>query len=164
MPAARPLIRQLPAASRTEPSRRTARVVRGAVESWKIGLGQGGINGLYFNPEADGHYLYVLQTDFLTLVVWTTFDADGNQAWGYGTGQLVDDRSVIAETYINLNGNINPADPAFEVETDYWGTLEVEMISCTQGIVAYESDIPGFGSGQFSISRLAYVKQLGCVD
>ncbi len=137
---------------------------RGAVESWKIGLGEGGINGLYFNPEADGHYLYILETDFTTLVVWTTFDADGNQAWVYGTGQLVDGRSVIADTYINRNGGYSPDGEIMPSEAEHWGRIEVDMTSCSEGLLAFYSDLPEFGNGQFPIKRLAFVKQLGCID
>jgi hypothetical protein len=137
---------------------------RGAVESWRIGLAEGGINGLYFNPEADGHYFYVLETDFTTLVVWTTFDSDENQAWVYGTGELIDGRSVIADTYINRNGSYSIDGEIAEAEAEHWGRLEVDMTSCTAGLVAFYSELPEFGSGQFPIQRLAYVKQLGCVD
>jgi hypothetical protein len=51
-----------------------------------------------------------------------------------------------------------------DVEAEPWGELQVDMESCTKGLVAYRSTLPKFGSGQFPIERLAYVKQLGCVD
>lgn len=137
---------------------------RGAVELGPISLAEGGINGFYYNPENDGHYLYVLETDFLTLVVWTTFDPDGNQIWVYGTGELVNGRSVIADTYINRSGGFSPDGMVTNVEAEHWGQLQVDMESCTQGLVAYRSDLPEFGNGQFPIERLAYVKQLGCID
>ena len=137
---------------------------RGAVESWRIGLAEGGINGLYFNPEADGHYLYILENDHNTLVVWTTFDADGNPAWVYGTGELIDGRSVIADAYVNKNGGYSIGGEIVTSEAEHWGRLEIDMTSCTEGLVAFYSDLPEFGNGQFPIDRLAYVKQLGCVD
>jgi len=137
---------------------------RGAVELVPIGLGEGGINGLYYNPEADGHYVYILQTDFTTLVVWTTFDADGNQAWVFGTGELIHGRSVIADTYINRNEGHSPDGEITASEAEHWGRIEVDMTSCTEGLVAFYSDLPEFGNGQFPIERLAYVKQLGCID
>lgn len=137
---------------------------RGAVETRKILLGEGGINGLFFNPDADGHYLQILQTDFLVLVVWNTFDLDGNHVWVYGTGELIDGRSVIAETYINNDVLVLPGQSAPDAETTYWGTLEVELTSCQSGHVSFNSVDPAFGSGQFPIERLASVKQLGCVD
>jgi len=137
---------------------------RGAVETHRVTLGEGGINGLYFNPEADGHYVQVLQTDFLTLVIWNTFDLDGNPVWVYGTGQLVDGRSVIAETSVNRGAMVLPDTPVPDAETEYWGTLQLEMTDCGNGAIAFDSVDPDFGSGQFPIERLAYIKQLGCVD
>ena len=137
---------------------------RGAFEYRKTTLGEGGINGLYFNPKADGHYVQVLQTDFVTLVIWNTFDLDGNPVWVYGTGQLVDSRSVIAETYANRGVMVLPDALANDMGAEYWGTLELEMTDCQSGNIAFDSVDPAFGSGQFQIERLAYVKQLGCVD
>lgn len=137
---------------------------RGAVELWKTVLSQGGINGLFYNPEADGHYVQILQTDFLTLVIWNTFDLDGNHIWVYGTGQLVDGRSVVADTYINRDVLVNPENPDKNSGAEYWGTIEVEMFSCEQGRIRYESLDPNFGSGEFQITRLAFIKQLGCND
>lgn len=129
-----------------------------------IGLAEGGINGLYYNPAADGHYLYILETDFTTLVVWTTFDADGNQAWVYGTGELKNGRSIIADTYINKNGGYSMDGEIVASEVEHWGRLEVDLTSCSEGLVAFYSDLPEFGNGQFPIERLANVKQLGCID
>ncbi len=137
---------------------------RGAYELPPTSLAEGGINGFYFDPGQDGHYVYVLETDYTTLVVWNTFDRDGNQVWVYGTGELVNGRSVVAKTYINRTGGFTPGGLAAPVDDEIWGQLEVDMESCTRGHVAYRSELPEFGSGQFPIERLAYVKQLGCID
>ena len=137
---------------------------RGARELVPTSLAEGGINGFYYNPDEDGHYVYVQQTDFTTLVMWNTFDADGNQAWIYGTGELVAGKSVIAEAYINRTGGLTPDGLITDVQAEPWGELQVDMDSCTKGVVTYRSALPEFGSGQFPIERLAYVKQLGCVD
>jgi hypothetical protein len=137
---------------------------RGARELEPTRLAEGGINGFYFNPDEDGHYVYVQQTDFTTLVMWNTFDADGNQAWIYGTGKLEAGRSVMAEAYINRTGGLTPDGLLTDVDAEAWGELQIDMDSCARGIVAYRSVLPEFGSGQFPIERLAYVKQLGCVD
>lgn len=127
-------------------------------------LPEGGINGLYYNPAADGHFLYVLETDFTTLVVWTTFDADGKQAWMYGTGELQNGKTVVADTYITRNGRVT-LDGEFEAaQEEHWGQLEVDLTSCLKGTVSYQSDLPEFGSGEFPIVRLAFAKQIGCVD
>jgi hypothetical protein len=137
---------------------------RGFWELTPTSVAEGGINGFYYNPDEDGHYVYVQETDFTTLVMWNTFDADGNQAWIYGTGELASGRSVIAEAYINRTDGLRPDGLITDVEAEPWGLLEVDMKSCTQGLVNYRSVLPEFGVGQFPIARLAYVKQLGCVD
>jgi hypothetical protein len=73
-------------------------------------------------------------------------------------------RSVITKAYINRTGGLTPEGLITDVEAEPWGELQVDMESCTKGLVAYRSTLPKFGSGQFPIERLAYVKQLGCVD
>jgi hypothetical protein len=45
-----------------------------------------------------------------------------------------------------------------------WGKIQIDLDSCDQGTVKYQSDCEDFGSGQFRIQRLATVKQLGCSD
>jgi hypothetical protein len=137
---------------------------RGAWELQPASLAEGGINGFYYNPDEDGHYIYVQETDFTTLVMWNTFDAEGNQAWVYGTGQLQSGKAIIAEAYVNRTGGLTPEGLITDVEAQEWGQLIVEMESCTSGLINYQSILPEFGSGQFPIERLAYVKQLGCND
>lgn len=137
---------------------------RGAIELTPIGLAEGGINGLWSIPEAGGHYVYILENDYNTLVVWNTFDPDGNPLWVYGIGELQNGRSLIAETYINRDGSVSLSGELAPAQDERWGTLEIDMTSCTEGTVGFYSDLPEFGSGQFSIERLAYVKQLGCTD
>lgn len=124
----------------------------------------GGINGFYYNPDADGHYVYILETDFTTLVTWNTFDADGNQAWIFGTGKLENGKAVVANAYVNHSDGYSTDGTLKGLEVVHWGTLEVEMTSCWDGTVAYQSELPGFGSGEFPIRRLAFAKQIGCTE
>jgi hypothetical protein len=93
----------------------------------------GGINGFYYNPDADGHYVYILETDFTTLVVWNTFDADGNQAWIFGTGKLENGKAVVADAYVNRSDSYSTDGSLEGLEVVHWGTLEVEMDSCWDG-------------------------------
>ena len=127
-----------------------------------IGLSDGGINGLYFDPDADGHYFYVLETDYTTLLMWTTFDIDGNQAWVFGTGELINGFSIVVDAYINRNEGVLPNGEISSSEAEPWGSIELNMTSCLKGSVTFHSDLPEFGSGEFRIERLAYVKQLDC--
>jgi hypothetical protein len=125
-------------------------------------ISDGGINGLYHDPNAPHRYFYVLETDYTTLVVWNTFDEDGNQLWVYGVGDLFNNgSSIVADTYINRSSGIMP-DGIPDDDVEPWGQIRVDLNSCTEGLVTYQSDLPEFGSGEFSISRLAFSKHTGC--
>jgi len=138
---------------------------RGAVERIPSTLDKGGINGLYFNPDSDGHYVYIADTTHNTMVMWTTFDDRGDQAWIFGIGPHVGPTgSFHADAYINVNGKVRLDGTLIPAESVPWGTLEVRMDSCQRGRLIFDSDLPGFGSGQFAFHRLAIVDQTGCVE
>lgn len=137
---------------------------RGAVELSQRLLSDGGINGFYHAPDADGHYITILDNVHNTLVIWNTFDRDGNQAWIFGVGQLVNGRSIIANAYTNENGMLTDMGPVDTELAIPWGTLTVELDSCTHGRLVFESDRPEFGHGDFEFERLASTRQLGCTD
>ena len=136
----------------------------GAVELQPVHLVNGGINGVYFNPDADGHYISIIDNPYNTLIMWNSFDQDGNQYFVHGTGELVQGRSVVADAYINVSGSTSPEGEIVPAQELHWGTLEVDMTSCNEGTLAFSSDFPEVGSGQVRLERLVFVKQLGCVD
>ncbi len=137
---------------------------KGAVELRPAFMAEGGINGLYYDPEADGHYLSIIDNNYNTLLMWNTFDKNGNQAWIYGLGELVAGRSLVADAYIKKNGSLSPDGEVLPADELRWGTLEVDMLSCREGTLTFHSDFQEFGSGQVRLVRLVLVKQLGCVD
>jgi len=137
---------------------------KGAVELRPAFLAEGGINGLYYNPDADGHFLSIIDNNYNTLLIWNSFDKNGNQAWIYGIGELVAGRSLVADAYISKNGSLSPDGEILPADSVRWGTLEVDMLSCREGTLTFQSDLPEFGSGQVRLARLVLVKQLGCVD
>lgn len=139
---------------------------RGAWEYRRTTLEDGGANGLYADsdPNHNGHYVYVLDNNYNTLVIWNTFDTAGNQAWIFAIGQLVGGRSMIADAYINENGVLTGSGPSDIDRDNPWGTIQLELDSCESGSFKFDSDLPGFTSGEFQIRRLAYVSQLGCDD
>jgi hypothetical protein len=69
----------------------------------------------------------------------------------------------VARTFINRSVGFLP-DGEVEVQDDLWGWMRVDLTSCTEGTVTYQSALPEYGSGQFFIDRLAYAKQIGCTD
>lgn len=138
---------------------------RGAVERVPATLDKGGINGLYYNSDSDGHYVYIAETTYATMVMWTTFDRQGRQAWVFGIGDGVSaDGRIVTEAWINRNGAVRPDGTLKPANAQPWGRLEVRMQSCNQGRLIFDSDQPGFGRGEFPIERLAIVDQVECVE
>ena len=137
---------------------------RGAFEFVPGGLSEGGANGLYYDPNHDGHYVYVLDNNYNTLVMWTAFDRQGNPAWVFAIGKLAQGKSMIADAYINTGGVLTDQGPV-DVELDQpFGTLQLELDSCEGGRFFFNSILPEFESGQFELKRLAHVAQIGCQD
>lgn len=138
---------------------------RGAFEITRNVLQAGGINGLYFNPDADGHYVYIADTRFNTMVMWTTFDADRKQAWIFGIAEkAVAGRSLIADAYINRDGRVSLSGEFDPATSEPWGRIELDLSTCDLGRFAFFSETPGWGSGEFEVTRLAHVKRLGCAN
>ena len=137
---------------------------RGAIEYIHTGLSDGGANGLFYDPNQDGHYVYVLDNNANTLVVWNTFDVNGNQAWIFATGKLANGKSLIADAFINEIGVLTEKGPENVTRDKLWGTIQLELDSCNKGKFFFTSDLPGFTSGQFELKRLAVITQIGCQD
>lgn len=130
------------------------------------GLPEGGINGLWYDPDANGHYVNILHFDFGTLIIWNTFDPDGNPAWIYAVGQLSEDGATVPETpaWINVGGRVSLDGEFDRASAERWGTVSVEMQDCHSGVFRFNSERSDFGSGELPLKRLARVKQVGCAD
>lgn len=124
---------------------------------------EGGLNGLYFDPDSDGHYLQILDFSEHLFLVWNTFDASGNQTWIYATGSLDPETHAIeAIAYINQDGILLPDGPPVGAIGSEWGAIRVELQSCNEGRFVYTADDPAFGQGEFQFQRLAYADEIGC--
>lgn len=141
-----------------------AKCDRGAVELQPVRLVNGGINGLYYDPDADGHYITIIDNPYNTLVMWNSFDKNGNPYFVNAIGQLEMGRSLVADAFTTVDGGTSPDGEILPAQSVHWGTLMIDMISCTEGNMSFHSDFPEFGDGQVRLKRLVYVKQLGCVD
>ncbi len=137
---------------------------RGAVERRTRARGEGGANGVYFDPASDGHYVTVIVNDSNTLVLWNTFDKNGNAAWVFATGELVGGQSYLGEAYTNEGGRLTEGGPPVGQTPRRWGVIELELQSCDRARLIYESDRPEFGRGELTLRRLAVVRELGCTD
>ncbi len=123
------------------------------------------MNGFYFDPDANGHYVSLqrIHDNGDIAIVWSTFDSNGNQAWVYGVGQLTDKR-IHASMSQNIGGVLQVGGPPTGSTVRPWGTVDIDLTSCALAQFSYQSSLDGFGSGQFPLTRLAFVSDFGCSD
>ena len=124
----------------------------------------GGMNGTFYDHLADGHYVTIQRLhDDTVLVMWNTFDRNGNQAWIYGVGEA-NDRHIHVEMSQNTGGRLQPGGAATGSGAHAWGTVDIDFASCASATFSYQSSLAAFGSGQFPLDRLASFSDIGCVD
>jgi hypothetical protein len=127
-------------------------------------LSQGGMSGFFYDASADGHYVTVQRLDWgSSLVVWNTFDKNGEAAWIYSIGS-VDGDHVHAQGAQNLGGVLQPGGAPTGSHGTVWGDIDITFSNCFGGTFSYNSPLANFGSGQFPLNRLAFLGDLDCSD
>ena len=121
-----------------------------------------GQSGSWYDPthSGEGYTLQWMSRDEAVLI-WFTYDSDGNQRWMLGTGQFDDGKIVFPELNTHRGPGFGEAfDPA-HLKTIEWGQLTLE-IDCNAGKANWDSEEPGFGSGQHELERLTLLEQPAC--
>ncbi len=128
-------------------------------------LTENGMNGFYYDPDANGHYVSIqrIHDNGDVAIVWSAFDANGNPAWVYGVGQLTGKR-IHANMSQNIGGVLQPGGAPTGSSVRPWGTVDIDLTSCVLAQFNYASNLDGFGSGQFPLTRLAFVSDFGCAE
>jgi hypothetical protein len=125
-------------------------------------LSQGGMSGFFYDASADGHYVTVQRLDWgSTLVIWNTFDKNGQAAWIYAIGDASGNH-IHAQGAQNLGGVLQPGGAPTGSHGFVWGDIDIDLQNCFGGTFHYDSPLPNFGSGQFPLNRLAFLGDLDC--
>lgn len=115
-----------------------------------------GRSGTFFDSARDGEGMVVQWLpDGRVVVIWYTFDPDGNQLWLLSESAQVSGDTVVADmVYPAGTTGFGPAfDPA-EVDLQPWGTVRLEYRDCDNLELEYDSTVSGFGSGSYEYQRL----------
>jgi len=122
------------------------------------------ISGGWFNPDHDGEGLTIEVLDGeRAVVIWYTYDTQGNQVWILGVGQIDGDRIEVNDAHFTSGGVFGPTfDPADVVRHD-WGRIELVFDGCDSALLEYQGP-PAFGSGSLPLQRLTTVRSLECSD
>jgi serine protease len=121
-----------------------------------------GFSGSWYDKSHDGEgYILQIMEDKQAVVLWFTYDPDGNQFWLLGLGNLAGSKITFDSMLEFKGGKFGPDfDPA-DVTTTIWGSLEFDFNSCSEGTATYHG--PGsFGSGSLNIEKLTSVWGLDC--
>jgi hypothetical protein len=95
------------------------------------------------------------------IVSWYTYDTSGNQVWLMGVG-IPQNGSIVFDHLFSTSGPKFGAafDPAKYQEHD-WGSLTLTL-DCNGGTAHYTSTQAGFGSGDFTLTRLTALQKPAC--
>ncbi|HZX90593.1 MAG TPA: hypothetical protein VFE67_08125, partial [Rudaea sp.] len=127
-------------------------------------LSESGMSGFFYDAAADGHYVTVQRLDWSsTLVIWNTFDKNGQAAWIYAIGE-VNGNHIHAQGAQNVGGVLQPGGAPTGSHGFVWGDIDIDLHNCFGGTFRYDSPLPNFGSGQFPLNRLAFLGDLDCSD
>lgn len=120
------------------------------------------INGSWYDPDHDGEGFIVQQLSASeALVVWFTYDANGQAAWMLSNGSVSDNRISFPELGQFKGGKFGRSfDPA-TVSRSPWGELILDL-DCEGGTASYTPIAPGYAGGSQNLVPLTRLKNSGC--
>ncbi len=124
------------------------------------------ISGAWFNPEQVGEGLIVeVNEDGRGVVYWFTHvpESSGNfQAWMTGDA-VFDGQTLFVDNLLMPTGTRFGTDfDGSEIDVAQWGSLTLQFDNDLSGHAWFDSELPEYGSGDFSLSRLARAQLADC--
>ena len=122
-------------------------------------------SGAWFDPAHNGEGWSVEELpDGRAQVYWFTYDANGEQAWTIGVSPTAGPRITIEQNLRPVGTRFGAAFNASQVTLQNWGRLELQLASCTQGTMSYQSSDTAFGSGTLRPAVLTIPAGTVCLD
>jgi serine protease len=126
-----------------------------------------GFSGSWFDFSHDGEgFVVEVLSETAAVVIWFTYDTEGNPAWMLGSGVIDGATILVNEFQITRGGIFGPEFNPVDVIYDPWGPAAFTFGSCdselSDGIMRYiPPDDFGIESSQF-LNRLIEINGLGC--
>ena len=127
-----------------------------------VSTARAGQSGSWFDPARDGEgFGMQWMTDGRLLLMWFTYDTEGEPFWLVGVGRS-DDGAIQVDDLVSARGGVFGLgfDPS-AVERTVWGDLRLEL-DCQGGLASYRAEDPRFGSGGFAPVRLSRLRGQVC--
>lgn len=111
------------------------------------------LDGAWYSPLQSGHGFSIERIDAEhALVLWHVFDPEGHPLTVYA--EMAIEGNVMRGEALTPSGmRFGSFDPN-DFLLPHWGELSIEFSSCMQATLRYESDVPGYGSGEIPVQRL----------
>jgi len=121
-----------------------------------------GQSGSWFDRSQDGQgYTLQWMSRDEAILIWFTFDPEGNQYWMLGQGHYQDGQIVFPALNAHRGPRFGEAFDSADLEFIEWGQLTLE-IDCDTGAATWESGEPGFDAGQLHLNRLSQLNRPAC--
>jgi len=113
--------------------------------------------GTYYDSSRSGEgiLLEISGEPPVIVLTWYSYTADGSrdQIFLIGSAPVLNNQAVIPMQI--TSGAMFGADfDADDVLRTDWGTITITFVSCTHAIIEYSGDLPGYGSGVLTHTRL----------
>jgi len=123
------------------------------------------LSGAWYNPDASGEgFIVEVLDNGRGVIYWFTYQPDrsGHQAWMMGDGDF-DGTTLTIESLVQPTGTrFGPDFDPDEVEFTHWGSLVMEFDDELNGHIWFDSVDEDYGSGDYSIERLARAQLAEC--
>ncbi len=128
---------------------------------------QGRSTGLWFEPASSGQgYVVEALPDGRAVVAWFSFPAlgeDADQAWFFGTGEIVDEAIVIDDMQRPDGARFGNSFRPEDVQFTSWGRQTFVFTQCGVGETGWSAVEP-FASGRQELTQLTYLGGSSCAS
>jgi predicted outer membrane repeat protein len=123
-----------------------------------------GRSGSFYAPARDGEGIFVeFLPDGRVTLIWYTYDPQGRQFWTISSAATLAGNTVTATmVYPAQTTRFGSGFVPSQVQLATWGTVTLTYSGCNALTFAYNSSVPGFGSGQYNYSRLTSLAGTSC--
>jgi hypothetical protein len=121
-----------------------------------------GVSGAWFNKSRSGegltNYLFEEDGQQMATITWYTYDANAQQMWVSGTGNVSDNTVNISEMKLYSGAEILNG----ETQSTVVGSLSMSWDTCHQAQINYDFSPVSLGSGEFDLTQLTILDNTSC--
>lgn len=119
------------------------------------------LSGVWYPPGQSGRGVFVVTSNTLVAVWWSTHDAEGDPLWVGTTASLYSNNRFAGEAITSRGPPLAPG-PA-DISVERWGELAFSYHGCGRATLEWEADDPALGEGSVDLVQLMVPSGLvGC--